>query len=165
MATGEGTFSESWYRVSGLRPRLRATVQVRRQRFRGRVWHVVQDPANNEFFRLHEAGYRFVGLLDGRRTVSEAWRASLSAIGDEAVTQTEAIGLLGQLFAANLLQAEMPPDAEILFRRHRKRKRCTNTQGAVGTTRRDKHSYLGEFLRVGELHLGQVVFCGGSQGR
>ena len=132
MATGEGTFSESWYRVSGLRPRLRATVQVRRQRFRGRVWHVVQDPANNEFFRLHEAGYRFVGLLDGRRTVSEAWRASLWAIGDEAVTQTEAIGLLGQLFAANLLQADLPPDAEILFRRHRKRKRRRLAAAASG---------------------------------
>ena len=68
------TFSESWYRVADLRPRLRSTVQVHRQHFRGQMWHVIQDPANNQFFRLNEAAYRFVALLDGRRTVAEVWR-------------------------------------------------------------------------------------------
>lgn len=116
------TFSESWYRVAQLRPRLRSTVQTRRQHFRGRIWHIVQDPANNSFFRLHPAAYRFMAMLDGRRTVSDAWRACADAMGDEALTQSEAVGLMGQLYAANLIQAELPPDAEGLFRRHQKRR-------------------------------------------
>ena len=75
MAGANPTFSESWYRVATLRPRLRATVQTRRQHFRGQIWHIIQDPANNSFFRLHAAAYRFVALLDGRRTVADAWRS------------------------------------------------------------------------------------------
>jgi len=122
VARENPTFSESWYRVADLRPRLRATVQTHRQHFRGRVWHVVQDPTNNTFFRMHPAAYRFVGLLDGRRTVSAAWRACIEQLGDEAVTQNEAIEVLGQLYAANLLRGDIPPDAEGLFQRHRRRR-------------------------------------------
>ena len=122
MAGENPTFSESWYRVAHLRPRLRATVQTRRQHFRGQIWHIVQDPANNSYFRLHPAAYRFVAMLDGQRSVAEAWRACTAALGDEALTQTEAVGVLGQLYSANLIQADLPPDAEGLFRRHQKRR-------------------------------------------
>ena len=67
------TFSESWYRVVGLKPKLRGTAQISRQYYRGERWYVVRDPAGNQFHRLSDAAYRFVGLLDGRRTVGEAW--------------------------------------------------------------------------------------------
>ena len=134
MAGESPTFSESWYRVASLRPRLRATLRTHRQHFRGRLWHVVQDPVNNSFFRLHAAAQRFVGLLDGRRTAAEAWRICTGQLGDEALTQNEAIQVLGQLYAANLLQADLPPDAEGLFQRYRKRRR------------RQARSRLGNFL-------------------
>ena len=122
------TFSESWYRVADLRPRLRSTVQAYRQHFRGQTWHVVQDPSSSQFFRLNETGYRFVGLLDGQRTVAQAWRVCNEQLGDSAPTQGEAIQLLGQLYTSNLLQAELPPDAEGLFNRYRKR-RVREVQG------------------------------------
>ncbi|NBB95478.1 MAG: peptidase M50, partial [Planctomycetes bacterium] len=108
MAVDRPTFSESWYRVATLKPRLRSTVQVYRQQFRGQTWHVLQDPASNQFSRLSEPAYRFVGLLDGRRTVSQAWEACNDQLGDAAPTQGEAIQLLGQLYVANLLQSELP---------------------------------------------------------
>ena len=117
------TFSESWYRVATLRPRLRSTVQVYRQHFRGRMWHVVQDPANNQFFRLNEPAYRFVAMLDGHRPVADVWRVCMEQLGDDAPTQGEVIQLLGQLYVSNLLQAELPPDAEAMFNRYRKRVR------------------------------------------
>jgi putative peptide zinc metalloprotease protein len=115
------TFSESWYRVADLRPRLRPTVQMHRQHFRGQTWHVVQDPASNQFFRLNEEAYRFVALLDGRRSVSEAWKITNEQAGDAAPTQGEAIQLLGQLYTSNLLQGDLPPDAEGLLKRYRQR--------------------------------------------
>ena len=97
MSSSRPTFHEAWYRVAGLRPRLRITVQTSRQHFRGRQWHVVQDAANNRYFRLDEAGYHFIGLLDGRRTVDEAWRICNAQLGDAAPTQGEVINVLGQL--------------------------------------------------------------------
>jgi putative peptide zinc metalloprotease protein len=130
------TFSESWYRVADLRPRLRFTVQVHRQHFRGRVWYVLEDPGSNQFFRVSPAAYRFVGLLDGRRTVAEAWRTTGEQLGDAAPTQGEAIQLLGQLYTSNLLHGDLPPDAEGLFERYRRR------------VRREVQGYLMNFLFI-----------------
>ena len=121
MPVDRPTFSESWYRVAELRPRLRSACQVHRQHFRGQAWHVVQDPANNQFFRLNEEAYRFVALLDGRRTIAEVWKICNDIAGDAAPTQGEAIQLLGQLYTSNLLQGDLPPDAEGLLRRYRQR--------------------------------------------
>jgi putative peptide zinc metalloprotease protein len=85
------------------------------------MWHVLQDPGSNQFFRLNDTGYHFVGLLDGRRTVAEVWNVCNEQLGDAAPTQGEAIALLGQLYTSNLLQADVPPDAQGLFRRYRQR--------------------------------------------
>jgi len=116
------TFHESWYRVANLHPRLRSTVQITRQHFRNQLWHVVQDHTNNAFFRLSEPAYRFVGLLDSERTVAEAWRIVSDQLGDDAPTQGEAIQLLGQLYTANLIAAEVAPDTHTLFNRYKKRR-------------------------------------------
>jgi putative peptide zinc metalloprotease protein len=123
MAVDRPTFSESWYRVANLKPRLRGTVQTYRQQFRGQTWHVLQDPASNQFSRLSESAYRFVGLLNGRRTIAEAWEVCNEQLGDAAPTQGEAIQLLGQLYVSNLLQSDLPPDAAGLFKRYQKRVR------------------------------------------
>src|SRR3982750_3547961 len=122
MAIERPTFHESRYRVENLRPRLRSTVQVSRQHFRGLSWHVIQDHTNNAFFRLAEPAYQFIGLLDGKRSGGEAWKIVNEHLGDEAPTQGEVIQLLGQLYTANLLQADVPADTHTLFSRYKKRK-------------------------------------------
>jgi putative peptide zinc metalloprotease protein len=121
MSVERPTFHESWYRVAQLRPRLLTSVQVHRQHFRSAMWYVLENPANNEFSRLGVEAYRFVGLLDGRHTVAEAWRICNDQLGDRAPTQGEVIQLLGQLYTSNLLYAELAPDTENLFNRYRTR--------------------------------------------
>ena len=121
MAVDRPTFHESWYRVARLRPRLLSSVQVYRQHFRGQMWYVLENPSNNSFSRLSVEAYRFVGMLDGRRTVAEVWQACNEQLGDRAPTQGEVIGLLGQLFCSNLLYAELAPDTESLFNRYHTR--------------------------------------------
>jgi len=77
--------------------------------------------ANNEFSRISVEAYRFVGMLDGKRTVAEVWRICNEQLGDRAPTQGEVIQLLGQLYCSNLLYAELAPDTEGLFSRYRTR--------------------------------------------
>lgn len=113
------TFSESWYRVVGLRPKLRGTAQISRQFYRGDRWYVVRDPAGNQFHRLNDSAYKFVGLLDGRRTVGECWDLVGGQLADDAPTQPEVIQILSQLYAANLVETDIPPDATVLLRRHK----------------------------------------------
>jgi len=118
------TFHEAWYRVAELRPRLLSGVRIHRQHFRGQLWYVLENPTNNQYSRLSPEAYHFMGLLErpsAGRTVSEAWQICNEQLGDTAPTQPEVIQLLGQLHAANLLYADLPPDAESLFRRYHKR--------------------------------------------
>ena len=121
MAVDRPTFHEAWYRVAELRPRLLSGVRVRRQHFRGQLWYVLENPANNQFARMAENAYRFVGALDGRRTVSHVWQRCNEQLGDGAPTQGEVIQLLGQMYAMNLLYADLLPDVEGLFNRYRRR--------------------------------------------
>src|SRR3982750_1771744 len=113
------TFSESWYRVVNLRARLRPSAQISRQFYRGERWYVVRDPAGNQFHRLSDPAYRFIGLLDGTRTVEEAWNLAGGHLADDAPTQPEVIQILSQLYAANLIESDIPPDATVLLRRHK----------------------------------------------
>ncbi|MEN6335226.1 MAG: hypothetical protein ABFE01_13325 [Phycisphaerales bacterium] len=121
MSVDRPTFHEAWYRVAELKPRLLSGVKIRRQEFRGQLWYVLENPANSQFARMDENAYRFAGSLDGKRTVSELWQSCNEQLGDAAPTQGEAIHLLGQLYAMNLLYVDLPPDAESLLNRYRKR--------------------------------------------
>src|SRR5690606_28077983 len=132
MMNERPTFSPMWHRVRAMRPRLRPHVQITRQRYRGRRWHVVHDPASNQFYRLSPIAHEFVGLLDGRRTVEEVWHIALAKHGDLAPTQPEVVELLGQLYNSNLLAVDATPEVEQLLKRGRERVKRRMMQQAIG---------------------------------
>ena len=132
---------------------LLSAVKVHRQHYRGLRWYILQDPASNQYSRLNDAAYHFVARLDGRRTVSQVWRICMEQFGDAAPTQGEVIQLLGRLHAANLLYGDIAPDAEALFKRHRKR-RWREVQGLltniffIRIPLWDPDRFLGRWVRV-----------------
>jgi putative peptide zinc metalloprotease protein len=115
--------SAAWHRVADLRPRLRSGVTVQRQRHRNQTWYRLTSPLSGRRHRVNAAAYRFIGRLDGRRTVGEAWEALVEDCGDAALSQDDTIRVLGQLNAAELVQCERTPDLEQLFRQYRARAR------------------------------------------
>ena len=106
-----------WYRVADLRPRLRSHVRVNRHEYRGERWYVLADRLSRRSHRVNPAAYFLVGLLNGRRRMQEVWDAAVEKFGEDAPTQDDAIRLLGQLHAADLLQCDVAPDVEELLRR------------------------------------------------
>jgi len=110
-------FSSSWYRVAGLKPRLRSHTRLHRQVYRGRVWHILQDPQSGRFHSLSELSNLMICLMDGRRTMQEIWEAAGRRAPDDPATQDETIQLLAQLHSADLLQGEFPPDFEEMAER------------------------------------------------
>lgn len=116
-------FSESWHRVADQRLRLRPSVTIRRQTFRGERWHVAHDEFTNQFFRFREEAYDFVARLDGTRTVDEIWADCVRRRPASAPGQGEVVTLLAQLYQANLLMSDTPADTARLFERHQKRRR------------------------------------------
>ena len=120
----ESLFSPSWYRVAGLRPRLRRDARLHRHRYRGELWYVLQDPSSGRCHRLAPSAYWIVGLMDGQLTAQEIWETASAQLGDDAPTQDETIRLLGLLHGADVLLCDVPPDTEEILRRGQRREQA-----------------------------------------
>ncbi|WP_046111314.1 hypothetical protein [Aquincola tertiaricarbonis] len=117
--------SSNWYRIQHLRPRLRGHAQVHRHVYRGQVWYVVEDRASGRYHRFNPAAYRVIALLDGRRDLGTVWQLVAADPREDTPGQDEIATLLGQLHAADLVQADVTPEVAELFERwgkERKRK-------------------------------------------
>lgn len=117
--------SASWYQVAALRPRIRPHARIHRQRFRDQPWYVLRDPASGRMHRFTPAAYLIISLMDGKRSVDEIWTQVAAEMGQDAPTQDEAIHLLAQLHAADVLQTDVTPDVAELYQRYAKQRRAT----------------------------------------
>jgi putative peptide zinc metalloprotease protein len=120
--------SNLWYRVADLKPRLRAHAVLHRHRYRGQVWHLLQDPASGRTHRFSPAARLIIGLMDGERTVAALWEIAKRRLGEDAPTQDEMIQLLGQLHGADLLQSDVAPDVAEIFERAEKDSKARQRQ-------------------------------------
>jgi putative peptide zinc metalloprotease protein len=113
----QSLFSNSWYRVAGLRPRLRNHAQIHRHVYRGSVWYVLQNHSTGKFHRFTPLANRLIGLMDGKRTLQDIWDLASIRLGDEMPAQDEVIKLMADLHRADVLQSDAPPDTQELDRR------------------------------------------------
>lgn len=120
----ERLFSDHWYRVEHLKPRLRGHVRLHRHEYRDAIWYVLFDPVNARSSRFSQATNFLVSRLDGRYTVGEIWASACDRLGDDAPTQDEFIRLLSQLHSSDLLASDVVTDTEELSRRRTKQQRA-----------------------------------------
>ena len=121
-AEQKSLFSESWYRVASLRPRLRSHTQFHHHVYRETDWYILQDNSTGRFHRFSREAYAIVGLMDGKRSMQEIWEAACERLGDDMPTQGEVISLLSYLHQNDALQSDKPPDISDLAKRQRKEK-------------------------------------------
>jgi putative peptide zinc metalloprotease protein len=120
VAVSESLFSESWYRVATLRPRVRPHAQIHRHLYRGEIWYVLQDHASGRFHRFSPVANLVIGLMNGRRSLQEIWQLACDRLGDDAPTQDDVIQLVSSLHNADVLITDAPPDiAELHERKHK----------------------------------------------
>ena len=124
-------YSNSWHRVSTLRPRLRSHIHIHRHVYRGEVWYVMQDQSNGEFHRYTPEANLLISLMDGRRTVQEIWEIACGQLDDDAMPQDEVICLMAQLHRADVLTTDRAPDVRDLVER-RKRQRMQKVKQYIG---------------------------------
>lgn len=121
MATS--IFSDSWFRVSGLRVALLPSVEVKVQQFRGRTWYVLQDPYTQRFFRASVQACRFIKTLQPDRTVEDVWEDFVNTHPHDAPSREEVIQLLSQLHMSNLLYSLQQSDNEAIVKRYKAHKK------------------------------------------
>jgi putative peptide zinc metalloprotease protein len=110
--------SDLWYRVGPTKPRLAVHANIIRQSLGDRTVFVLEDPASTQYFRLSEAAYWWLGLLDGKRTVHEAWTIAGTQLGEHAPTQRECVELLARLQFFGLLEGDGPVASDMVAQRH-----------------------------------------------
>lgn len=114
----KGSFlSNDWYRVAGLRPRLRSHVEIHRQVFRGAIWYIVQDQHSGKHHRIGPAANFLISQMNGQRSVAELWEAACDRFPDDPPTQPEVVHLISQLHNADLIAGEALPDMDEMSRR------------------------------------------------
>lgn len=116
----QSLFSTSWYRVAGIRPRLRNHAQIHRHIYRDSVWYVMQNHSTGKFHRFTPIANLVIGLMDGRRSLQDIWDIACNRLGDQVPTQDEVIKLLSDLHRADVLQSDAPPDLAELQQRRKK---------------------------------------------
>ena len=78
----ERLYSNSWYRVESLRPKLRSHARLYRHHYRGKLWYVLEDLSNTRYHRFTPEAYNIIGLMDGQRTVQEIWDLATESLKD-----------------------------------------------------------------------------------
>jgi len=115
--------SSQWFRVAGLRPRLKGHVRVHRQVFRGEVWYTVEDRMAGKFHRFNRAAYMVLQGFDGKQTLQQLWDALMREVHDHSPSQDDIVQLLGQLYSADLVNFDVTPDVAELFSRRGRQER------------------------------------------
>lgn len=116
-------FSQSWFSVAELKPRLIPQARINRHIYRQQVWFVVQDLSGGRNHRLSPGAHALVMKMNGTQTVQTLWEQANQSGSADLCTQNEVVDLLVQLHAANLLQADCTPDSAALFERFKRKRR------------------------------------------
>jgi putative peptide zinc metalloprotease protein len=123
VALSQPFFSDKWYRVAALKLRLRPSTRIESQRIRGETWYILQDPQRRQIHRISSDANLILCMLDGKRTVEQAWQLAGERLGRNQPSQDDIIRLLAHLHGADLLIGEIPPDIEELARRGERARR------------------------------------------
>lgn len=120
MVAAQPLFSDAWYRVSSLRPRLAQQLKIVRQPVRNQVWHVLIEAESGRQVRLNPVAWEFSGRCDGTHTVAELWELLLERLGEDAPTQDDVLRMLAQLYRHGMLQFDAAPHLSMLFAQREK---------------------------------------------
>ncbi len=162
MSHHEPLLSPDWYRVAHMRPRLRSGVRVSRQQVRGETWYVLSDPVSGRHHRFNSLAYALIGSCNSEATLDEVWAARVTAEGDAAPSQAEAIRIFAQAFGANLFVGDVAPDAAAIIKTYRdthaRRKRAALNPLSFRVPLWDPDSFLSR-------HVHRVAWCFGRGAR
>lgn len=120
--------SPLWYRIAPLTVRLRRDASVHRHRYRGKIWYVLQDRVSGKFMRFTPEAYQLIGRMNGERTVDQIYAEAREHLGEETPSQREVVSLIGDLYRANVILTDQPPDVGSMAARTHKTKRKKLTQ-------------------------------------
>jgi len=110
-------FNDSWYRIAGLRVSLLLNVSVQEQTYRGKIWFVLKDTYNQNFFRVSPETCQFIEALSTQYTIQEIWERFVEDHPSQAPSREEVTLIISQLHASNLLFFQNDANNTEIFKR------------------------------------------------
>ncbi|OUR78340.1 hypothetical protein A9Q83_08205 [Alphaproteobacteria bacterium 46_93_T64] len=104
-----------WYKVAASKPKLHDHTQIVRQVVRGVLWYVIHDRLSARQYRFTPEAYRFIGLLDGERSVQHVLDCCEEQLGEGAPSEEDIIRLLSQLHGIGALTIPSEQSGADLF--------------------------------------------------
>ena len=108
-------FTDSWHKISGLHVSLAPAVVVQSQKLRGQLWFTLQDPYNENFFKVTRESFQFIQCLTPDKTIQQVWEAYVEKHPEIAPSREEVTLIITQLHSSNLLFFENDPDNHEIF--------------------------------------------------
>ena len=93
---------------------LRSDLSFHRQEYRGQPCYLVVDDLNSNHYRIGMAEYNFVSLLDGSTTIASAVAQTSVAMGNLAITESDALAVCKWLIDSNLATTQASRSADRL---------------------------------------------------
>ncbi len=106
----------AWQSISSMKPQLREHVNIYQQNYRGQDWIILTDEFKESYFRCSQTAYRFLTLLDGARTVEEAYH-ELQNQQPTQIDRADILMLLTNLLTADLLYSDHKIEIDELVQR------------------------------------------------
>jgi putative peptide zinc metalloprotease protein len=91
------------------RLKLREDVRFWPERYGERIWYHIEHCEDGRFFRVGQAEYTFISLLDGETSLGEAISLTARTLGPDALTEQQATSIALWLLDSNLAN---PADAQ-----------------------------------------------------
>ncbi|MGH1372070.1 MAG: hypothetical protein ACRBBW_08555 [Cellvibrionaceae bacterium] len=110
-------FSQNWYRVEQLKPRLKPQVEITQQQLRGENKYALRDPISGSIQLFSLQAYTVIGLMDGERDLNQIWLMAGDLLKDELPTQEDVVSLMASLYQTDMLYLDVPVNATDLFER------------------------------------------------
>ena len=96
---------ESTRELLQARLKLNADVKFWPEHYGNRIWYHVESAQHGKFFRVGQAEYTFISLLDGQTSLGEAISLTAYALGPDALTEDQAATIVTWLLDNQLAEA------------------------------------------------------------
>ena len=101
---------DAWQSIAGLRLRPGKSIQLYHHVYRGIPWLIISDEQSDSYYRCNGNAETFLRLLDGSRTVAQAFEQSGEVPAGE-LRQPDVVYLIANLRSAGLLDDDGDPQA------------------------------------------------------
>ena len=100
------TAHHSTVELANCKLELRTDLEFHLQEYQGAACYLIEDEINSRFFRVGMAEYHFIALMNGSTKITQAIAQTTSQMGDQALSEQDAITIAKWLIDSGLATTE-----------------------------------------------------------